>query len=121
MVQYNSTMLVKRKRRCDRNHVLYYIKNVVTGDDYIGLTALSYRGNAERTIARRFLKHVQRAKAENKNWGLSKNIRKYGSESFVCEIIEVIRGKKEAHALETQLIDTYNPSLNTFKKGYLVR
>lgn len=113
-------MLTKRKRRCDRNQALYYIKNVVTGDDYIGLTAVSYRGNVERTIARRFLKHVQRALTENKSWGLSCSIRKYGAENFVIQPIEVVRGKKQAHARETELIDECNPSLNTFKKGYLV-
>jgi len=114
-------MLTNRKKRCDRNHVLYYIKNVVTGEDYIGLTAVSYRGNVERTMMRRMQKHVQRALVESKDWGLSRSIRKYGADSFVYQAIEVVRGKRQAHARETELIDLHSPALNTFKKGYLAR
>jgi len=107
-------MLKTRKRRSDRNQVIYYIEHVATGDYYIGLTALNYNGNVKRTLHRRMQKHWQRALTENKSWGLSRALRKFGAEAFVYGVVEVVRGKKAAHARETELINTYQPRLNTF-------
>ena len=59
-----------RKRRSDRNQVIYYIQDIVTLEYYIGLTALEFKGNVRKTLHRRMQKHLQRALAENKNWGL---------------------------------------------------
>jgi hypothetical protein len=103
-----------RKRRTDRNQVVYYIQNVVTHDLYIGLTALSYKGNIKRTLTRRMQKHMQRALAESKDWGLCEALRQFGAEAFVFGPIEVVRGKKPAHARETALIKELQPNLNTF-------
>lgn len=108
-------MLKKRKRRSDRNHVIYLLRNTITQQDYIGLTALCYNGNSKKTVQRRFLKHVQRAKTENKSWGLSRSIREYGISAFVVTVLHIVRGKAEAHKLETMLIKEKNPELNTFK------
>lgn len=107
-------MLNKRKRRNDRNQVVYMIQQIDTGQFYIGLTAVNFKGNVQRTLARRLQKHVQRAYTENKNWGLSKAIRKFGAHTFVCLDIDVVRGKKFAHQLETNLINNLQPELNTF-------
>jgi hypothetical protein len=104
----------QRKRRSDRNQVIYYIEDVVTREVYIGLTALSFKGNVFRTLRRRMQKHMQRALAENKNWGLSRALRERGAERFVFGVVEVVRGKKAAHARETELINTMQPTLNTF-------
>jgi transposase len=107
-----------RKRRSDRNQVIYLLRNIVTGQEYIGLTVLSYGGNARRTVHRRVQKHIQRAYAEDKNWGLSRSIREWGPESFTYSVVEVVRGKAEAHQRETYLINSLKPALNTFcKKG----
>ena len=112
---YNTNMLRnQRKRRSDRNQVIYYIEDVVTHDVYIGLTALCYNGNVRKTVTRRMQKHMQRALAENKNWGLSRALRERGAERFVFGVVEVVRGKKAAHARETELINTMQPALNTF-------
>jgi len=105
---------ITRKRRTDRNQVIYYIQDVVTLEYYIGLTALSFKGNIRRTLNRRMQKHMQRALAENKNWGLSRALRERGAERFVYGVIEVVRGKRPAHARETELINTLQPALNTF-------
>jgi hypothetical protein len=105
---------ITRKRRTDRNQVIYYIQDIVTLEYYIGLTALSFKGNVRRTLYRRMQKHMQRALTENKNWGLSRALRERGAESFVFGVIEVIRGKRPAHARETELINTLQPALNTF-------
>jgi len=108
---------VTRKRRSDRNHVVYMIKNTVTDQLYIGITVLSYRGNAQRTLDRRVQKHVQRAFAENKNWALCESFRKYEPENHEYWVHDVVRGKAAAHNMEVGLIDALNPQLNTFKKG----
>lgn len=105
---------VTRKRRTDRNQVIYFIEDVVTREVYIGLTALSFKGNVFRTLRRRMQKHMQRALAENKDWGLSRALRERGAERFVFGVVEVVRGKKPAHARETELINTMQPALNTF-------
>ncbi len=104
----------QRKRRSDRNQVIYFIEDVATHDVYIGLTALCFRGNVRKTLTRRMQKHMQRALTENKDWGLSRALRERGAERFVFGVVEVVRGKKDAHVRETELINTMQPSLNTF-------
>jgi hypothetical protein len=106
-------MMTKRKRRTDRNHIIYYIKDVVTNDLYIGLTAMCFNGNVKKTLTRRMQKHLQRALSENKSWNLSIALKTKGPENFVYGPIEVIRGKSQAHAKEIEMIHTYSPVLNT--------
>jgi len=103
-----------RKRRSDRNQVIYYIQDVVTHEYYIGLTAVCFNGNIRKTLTRRMQKHMQRALTENKDWGLSVALRTRGAERFVFGPVEVVRGKKAAHSRETELINTLQPRLNTF-------
>jgi len=104
-----------RKRRSDRNHVIYVITHTPTNMEYIGLTAVSYGGNIRKTLHRRMQKHLQRALTEDKNWSLSLALRNFGPEQFTYSYLEVVRGKKEAHMRETELIKLYDPQLNTFK------
>ena len=113
---YNTNMNSKiaRKRRTDRNQVIYYIRDTVTLEYYIGLTALCFNGNVRRTLTRRMQKHMQRAMTENKDWGLSRALRERGAERFVFGTLEIVRGKRPAHARETELINTLQPALNTF-------
>ena len=51
---------------------------------------------------------------ENKNWGLSRALREHGAERFIFGTLEIVRGKRPAHARETLLINTLQPALNTF-------
>ena len=105
---------ITRKRRTDRNQVIYFIQDKVTLEYYIGLTAVCFAGNVRKTLNRRMQKHMQRALTENKNWGLSRALRERGADSFVFGVVEVVRGKRPAHARETELINTLQPALNTF-------
>jgi len=105
---------ITRKRRTDRNQVIYFIQDKVTLEYYIGLTAVCFAGNLRKTLNRRMQKHMQRALAENKDWGLSRALRENGAERFVFGVVEVVRGKRPAHARETELINTLQPALNTF-------
>ncbi len=106
---------VKRKRRSDRNHVIYMIQNVVTQDVYVGITVVNGK-SAQRALDRRVQKHVQRAFTENKNWALCNSFRKYQPENHEYWIHDVIRGKRSAHKIEVELIDSLAPKLNTSKK-----
>ena len=79
---------------------------------YIGMTHVE-NGSPTKSLRRRWLKHVQRAMAENKTWNLCEAIRKYGPDAFTVEIVEVVRGKTAAHDVERQLIRDLKPKLNT--------
>ena len=103
----------QRKRRSDRNYLIYVITNVVTGEQYVGITVKN-PGGVQKTLHRRVQKHVQRALAENKNWALCESIRRYGSVAFEYGFVEQIRGRKPAYQRERELIAIYNPVLNTF-------
>lgn len=112
---YNVYMLKNRKRRKDRNHLIYVITNVHTNEQYIGLTGIGISGSVKKTLKRRMQKHMQRALAENKNWGLCNALREYGAQSFTYGLVDVVRGKLAAHQRELELIREYQPSLNTFR------
>lgn len=100
---------MNRKKRSDRRHIVYSITNAVTGDFYIGIT----QGFRQKDLKVRTQKHIRRALTEDKSWALCCAIRSYGAEVFIPQIVEVVRGKTNAHALERQLIGEYLPTLNT--------
>ncbi len=111
-VLYNTHMdTKKRKVRNDRNHVIYVVGNLETGEFYIGLTVKV--GTVNRSIKLRWQKHVQRAYAEQKDWKFCNNIREFGATAFVHYPLEVVRGRKAAHERERELIAQYQPQLNT--------
>jgi hypothetical protein len=103
----------QRKRRSDCNYLIYVITNVVTMEQYIGITVKN-PGGVQKTLHRRIQKHVQRATAENKQWSLCDNIRRWGSTTFEYGFMEQIRGRRSAYQRERELIALYNPVLNTF-------
>lgn len=104
--------LKKRKRRSDRNHIVYVITNKITKEKYVGIAACIDRAGTE-TLAARWCRHVGRAKLQGKSWKLCESIRSHGEESFKTEIKCFIRGKAEAHAYETKLRKTGRYALNT--------
>jgi tRNA(Ser,Leu) C12 N-acetylase TAN1 len=106
--------LAKRKRRSDRNHIAYRL-TAPNGLVYVGITHVE--GTPLKSLNRRWLKHVNRAKNDGKDWALCCAIREFGSEAFRVEIIERIRGKTAAHAREVELIAELQPQLNTAKTG----
>ena len=103
-------MVRKRKSRSDRKHVIYSLS--VNGQEYIGVTFVE-RSAVNKSVLRRWQKHVNRALTENKNWSLCKAIRKHGPDAFDVSYYEVVRGKAAAHIRERELIRELNPSLNT--------
>jgi sarcosine oxidase delta subunit len=103
-------MLVRKKRK-DRNYILYQL--TAEHETYIGLTVA--QGQAFlRSVKVRIQKHISRAKKENKNWLLYTFIRDNPEVTLQYEVLEVIRGRKNAYQRERELITENNPSLNTF-------
>jgi len=102
---------MKRAKRIDRNHVIYRITCTVTGETYIGLTASkgrAYLGSAKRRLSR----HISQARTENRSMTLHDRIRLHGADQFIIEVLDVVRGKPQAHEAEIALIRLHNPPLN---------
>ena len=100
-----------RKKRCDRNHIIYQITNQVSGEFYIGITQCIGRAILF-SIKKRFAQHVSRATTQNFEWSLCNSIRQYGADNFKIKVIEIVRGKSIAHSKEVELIHELHPQLN---------
>ena len=98
-----------RKKRNDRNYILYQLS--VDGQTYIGLTVALGRAFL-RSVKVRVQKHRSRALVENKEWSLCNAIQ--NAETIEYNIIEVVRGRKNAYQRERELIAKYQPDLNDF-------
>jgi hypothetical protein len=107
-----------RKRRSDRNHIIYIIENRQTSEIYIGITAVSGRAFL-RSLQFRWKKHVSRSKNEAFDWKLYRSIRQWGIDQFTIRIHQIIRGKAEAHTREVELIRQLHPQLNSTHKCVL--
>jgi hypothetical protein len=103
------------KKRSDRNHIIYSI--VGPQGTYIGVTAKT-ESTVLKSVRARIAKHWYRAKTETKNWALCELLRSYASKDDIdVRVLEIVRGKAEAHARERELIRSENPFYNTDKRG----
>jgi hypothetical protein len=100
-----------RRNRQDRMHAVYVITNILTGEQYVGLTVVAQQ--VRKALHVRMQKHIRRALTENKNWALCRSIREFGAEAFDYGILETVRGRKPAHVIERGYINSCNPALNT--------
>ncbi len=106
----------KRKRRTDRNHAIYKI--VVGKEFYIGVTVVDSGKKAEVSVNRRFVKHWSRRNdADRWAWKIYEALRRVERESVKLEVIEVVRGKAEAHVREREIIKRKKPTLNSDVRG----
>jgi len=101
----------RRKRRCDTNHIVYCL-TAPTGEQYVGVTVKD-TPSVQKSVQRRWMKHVYRARSENKTWTLYEAMRAYGPDTFRVEALEVVRGKAPAHARERVLTRELGATLNT--------
>ena len=112
-MSYNTSMM--RKKRTDRNHVIYMIVGPL--GSYVGVTAKT-ESTVLKSVRSRIAKHFYRAKTETKNWALCELLRGYESKDDIdVRVMEIVRGKREAHARERELIRELNPFYNTDKRG----
>ena len=103
--------MMKRKRRQDTKHAVYMLVNTNTNESYIGITVCG--NNVKNALKVRMQKHVRRAVTENKAWALCRSIREHGAEAFAMLLVDVVRGRKPAHAYEREIINGSAPALNT--------
>ena len=100
-----------RKKRSDRNHIIYQITNTVTKEIYIGVTVSDQR-QYQKSLRSRWLRHIYKANVLNTNFTTSESIREHGPDVFEQNIIKIVRGKSAAFAFEAQLINEIKPELN---------
>ena len=111
----NTTVKTARKRRVDRNHIIYELR--VNGGNYIGVTAKT-ESTVLKSVRARAAKHYYRAKKEDKQWSLCIALRELTSKDEIEILVhEIVRGKAEAHRREVQLRRQINPTLNTDVRG----
>ena len=109
------TNTVTRKKRADRNHIIYEL--VVNGKNYIGVTAKT-ESTVNKSVLSRAAKHFYRAKKEDKNWLLCAELRTLADKSEIeVYVHEVVRGKAAAHRREVEIRRTVKPLLNTDTRG----
>ena len=108
-------MHMMRARRNDRNHIIYQI--VGPQGVYIGVTAKT-ETTVLKSVRSRIAKHWYRARTETKTWALCELLRSYADRTSVdVQVLEIVRGKAEAHRRERELIRELNPFYNTDKRG----
>ena len=106
---------MSRKRRSDRNHIIYLITNTDNGNEYIGITASTGRAFL-RSAKVRLQKHFSRARREDWNWKLYMDMVNYIDDLelvYEVSVLDVVRGKEEAHNREMELVKKFKPALNT--------
>jgi len=105
--------MVMRKKRSDRNHVIYMVTCEDTGDTYVGLTVALGQAYL-KSVKIRWQKHMSRARCEDKDWNFCNALRVLAECDWRYQVLEVVRGRKNAHQRERELIRDLNPTLNTF-------
>jgi hypothetical protein len=112
---YMTQTLTTRKKRVDRNHIIYEL--TVNGLNYIGVTAKT-ESTVLKSVKSRAAKHFYRAKTENKDWLLCAELRKLNSKDEIEIVVHaVVRGKAEAHREEVRIRRAVKPALNTDTRG----
>lgn len=108
-------MEATRKKRSDRNHIIYEL--VVNGQNYIGVTAKT-ESTVLKSVKSRAAKHFYRARTEAKNWLLCSALRQLASKDEIeIRVHEIVRGKAAAHRREVEIRRAVNPVLNTDRRG----
>lgn len=104
-----------RKRRSDRNHIIYEL--IVNGLNYIGVTAKT-ESTVLKSVQVRANKHWYRAQKENKDWSLCVALRELSSKDLIeIRVHEIVRGKAAAHRREVEIRRALRPVLNTDVRG----
>ena len=105
-----------RKKRVDRNHIVYSI--FIDGAVYIGVTAKT-ETTVNKSLWSRLSKHWYRRNDPTRlHWGIYTAMRDLTDRTeAVIKAEHIVRGKEAAHKLERELIRLHQPVLNTDKRG----
>jgi predicted GIY-YIG superfamily endonuclease len=103
---------MNRKKRSDRNHIIYEIVNSENGKSYIGITAAIGR-RFQYSAKLRLQKHFSRARREDKQWALYIDMREHEQEVYQLFIVDIVRGKALAHQIEVELLKEFQYELNS--------
>jgi len=106
-----SIVVKRRKPRSDCNYVIYNMIDSF-GNSYIGLTRKT-ASTPLKSVKMRWSKHISRAKCDDLKWALYEHIRNNENVKWTHEIVEIVRGRKEAYAREREIILEMKPALNT--------
>jgi len=102
-----------RKVRNDRVYLVYQIA-APTGETYYGITARIGQAYG-KTLKTRLRRHFSKAFNEDTEWLLHEMIREFPNiTEWNIQMVEEVRGRKNAYALERQYINEFQPILNTF-------
>ena len=111
----NTTPVAARKKRSDRNHIIYEL--IVNGLNYIGVTAKT-ESTVLKSVKSRAAKHWYRAQKEQKDWTLCQALRQLNDKSEIeIRVHEIVRGKAAAHKREVESRRQLKPALNTDVRG----
>lgn len=103
----------RRRTRSDRRHVVYRVTHPATGGSYIGITAVIDR-SPDRSVRKRWTQHLWHARVGGREGPLADLIRASAPDAaWTVQVVDVVKGKAAAHALEMQLIRDEAPRLNT--------
>ena len=103
---------MNRKKRNDRNHVIYEIVNTENGKSYIWVTA-AIGSRFHYSAKLRLQKPFSRARKENKNWSLYNDMREHAQSVYELFIVKIVRGKAAAHQYETKQLQKFHYELNS--------
>jgi len=105
-----------RKKRTDRNHIVYSI--TIGEERYIGVTAKT-ESTVPKSLWSRLSKHwYRRNDPARLHWALYSALRSLTDRAeAVIKVEHIVRGKEAAHKIERELIRQYRPILNTDKRG----
>ena len=102
-------MKTKRTARKASNYVIYVAEH--NGSAYIGLTRKG-SNTVGKAVLERWRRHISRARNEDRDWELYRYIKSGNWDGWTHRVIEVIRGRAEAYALERELVKQIRPELN---------
>jgi hypothetical protein len=103
-------VMKKRKKRVDRNHAIYLL--TVGKKSYIGVTVVV--GGVSKSLQVRLNKHWYRREDPTRwDWAIYKALRRVERDEPTIVLLEVVRGKAEAHKRERELIKKLDPKLNS--------
>jgi hypothetical protein len=104
-----------RRKRSDRNYLIYQMVCIPTGEEYIGLT-VTKPGGDRRNLRNRLQAHYYKATTYGLEWALADRLRVFGKEAFDIHPVMKVRGKAAAYKAESELINDLVPELNTKMK-----